>query len=145
MPPDSLRESVRLRCPPLSDMAVSRISSVAFRQRGVTLEDVTRELKVSRTTAIRWLAVMSAEGFLNRSCASNGARGRPRGIYHPTEKLRSRVLSYQSDSLAIVSFATFRGACKYIVGDECTLKPLPCGASLCPILHSEKPINVNFS
>jgi len=145
MPSEAGWDSDRPRNPSISNSTISRVSSIVFRQRGVTLSEITKELKVSRTTAIRWLALMQDEGFLNSRCDTNGARGRPRMVYHPTDKLRTRVLSYQSDSLAILSFATFKGACKYKVGDECTLRPLPCGASVCPILHSENPINVNFS
>ena len=115
---------------------MSRISSVAFRQNGVTLAEIVRELKVSRATAMRWLALMQAEGFLNRSSDPSGGRGRPRWVYHPTGRLRTRVVSFESDSLAVLSFDALREACKYSVEGECTLKTLHCAPLLCPLVNS---------
>ena len=87
---------------------------------------------------MKWLALMQAEGFLSRGSTPTGLRGRPRGIYRPTEKLRTRVASYESNSVAILSFAALREACKYKSGNECTLEPSTwtCGVSACPLLNS---------
>ena len=120
----------------MSDSAISRISAVAFRQEGATLQDVTKELKVSRTTAVRWLALMHAEGFLKRSSNPSGARGRPRWVYHPTARLRARVASVEMDSVAVLTFAALRAACKHSVDGECNLKLQPCSLAVCPLLHS---------
>ena len=119
----------------VSDSVLSRISSVAFRQKGVTLGDITRELKVSRATAMRWLALMQAEGLLNRSSHLSGARGRPRWVYHPTNRLRARVASLESGSLAMLSFDALREACKHSNAGDCGLGPQLCAISTCPILH----------
>ena len=136
LPPPAARVQNQSGSPPVSDSTLSRISSVAFRQKGATLQDITRELKVSRNTAMRWLTLMRAEGFLSRSSNLNGARGRPRWVYHPTERLRARVVSFESDSVAVLSFAALREACKYLVDGECSVETLRCGVSVCPILHS---------
>jgi hypothetical protein len=85
---------------------------------------------------MRRLALMQAGGFLYRSSDSSGVRGRPRWVYHPTEKLRVRVALFESDSVAVLNFATLREACKYYVNGECTLKPQPCSISVCPLLRS---------
>ena len=136
MPTGAAWEQKPSGTPTVSDSVLSRISSVAFRQKGVTLGDITSELKVSRATATRWLALMHAEGFLKRSTDHSGTRGRPRWIYHPTGRLRARVASFESDALAVLSFEALREACKYSADGDCTLKPLPCNALVCPIVNS---------
>ena len=84
---------------------------------------------------MKWLALMRAEGFLNRNSDPSGARGRPRWVYHPTEKLRVQVASFESDSVAVLRFEALREACKHMVDDECTIGQLGCNVSVCPILH----------
>lgn len=135
MSPESPRERELWGRHLISDLTISRISSVLFSRQGVALEELIAELKVSRNTAMKWLALMRAEGYLSRGSAPTGLRGRPRWIYRPTEKLRARVVSFESNSLAMLSFAALREACKYLMGNECTLEPRTCNISVCPLVN----------
>jgi len=136
LPPESHRESERWRRHSINDLTISRVSAVLFRRREVDLEEITSELTVSRNTAMRWLALMQAEGFLSRGSVATGLRGRPRVTYRPTEKLRARVASYESNSVAMLSFAALREACKYLMGNECALEPRTCSIAICPLVNT---------
>ena len=136
MPPPPVWELNQAGNRSISDSAISRVSAVAFRQKGVTLEDIIKELRVSRTTAMKWLTLMHAEGFLSRSNHPTGGRGRPRWVYHPTASLRARVVSFDSASIAVLTFASLQAACRHLADGECTQKQQSCTIAVCPMLHS---------
>ena len=123
--------------PSLSGFTVSRIAGTVFRTKGATFSDVARALSVSRITAMRWLALMENEGLLTRTQAMSGKRGRPQGIYRPTDKLMKLVETHSSGSIAILNFPTLKGACKHLTDGKCRFgkKPQVCAAFICPLLH----------
>jgi hypothetical protein len=100
--------------------------------------EVARELTVSRTTAIRWLALMESEELLSRVNLMSGKKGRPKIIYRPTSKLTKLVETRSLSSILILSFPTLKGACKYLDEDSCVFRAevQPCAEALCPLLHS---------
>jgi predicted ArsR family transcriptional regulator len=103
-----------------------------------TLLEVARELVVSRTTAIRWLALMESEELLSTINLMSGKKGRPKVVYRPTSKLMKVVETHSLGSIAILSFGTLKGACKHLVEESCRFRaePQPCTEALCPLLHA---------
>lgn len=127
-------DSRRLQ-PGLSESTISKIAGIVIQSKGATLTEAARLLAVSRVTAIRWLALMESEGLLVRTQVMSGRRGRPQGIYRPTDKLMKLVEAHNSGSIAILGFPTLKGACKHLVEGDCGFqtKAQPCGAAICPL------------
>ena len=122
----------------ISDAAISRISPLVLASNGITLREIIARLEVSRTTAFRWLSLMQAEGLLNKTSVMEGTRGRPKVVYHPTDKLRTRAASAGPEPFAVVSFANLRAMCKYLEVGRCNLQSPSglCAAPGCPIINS---------
>jgi predicted ArsR family transcriptional regulator len=121
----------------LSESTISKIAGIVFQSKGATLTEAARLLAVSRITAIRWLALMESEGLLARTQVISGRRGRPPGIYRPTDKLMKLVEVHNSSSVAILSFPNLKETCKHLVEGNCSFraKAQPCGVAICPLLH----------
>ena len=81
---------------------------------------------------------MQAEGLLNKTSVMEGTRGRPKAVYYPTDKLRTRAASAGPEPFAVVSFANLRVMCKYLEVGRCNLRAPSglCEAPACPIINS---------
>lgn len=123
--------------PGLSESTISKIAGIVCQSKGTTLTEAARLLAVSRITAMRWLALMESEGLLDRTQLMSGRRGRPQGVYRPTDRLMKLVETHNSGSIAILSFPVLRGTCKHLVEGNCSFrtKAQPCGAAICPLLN----------
>lgn len=120
-----------------SESALSRVARVAFRQDGITLREITESLGVSRSTILRWLNLMESDGLIEKTTVMTGRRGRPKGVYRPTERLRRLIATQRSGHAVVLSFEDVRGVCRFFVGGVCVRGGRhPCGPAVCPILSS---------
>ena len=124
--------------PGLSDLDVSRVAEIVVPARGATMTSIKDELGVSRTTAIRWLALMVAYGLLERLSPAKGRRGRPEAIYLPTAKL-TEFVGPNSLSAVFLDFSTLSRACKHLDGARCRFDESErlCSSSNCPLLNTQ--------
>lgn len=86
---------------------------------------------------MRWLTLMEDEELLVRTHVMSSKRGRPQGVYRPTNRLMKLVETHSSGSVAILSFTTLKGMCKHLVENSCNFgsKAQPCAVGICPLLH----------
>jgi predicted ArsR family transcriptional regulator len=117
---------------------ISRIANAIFEAKRATLAQVASTLEVSRTTAIRWLALMESEDLLRRTQHMSGRRGRPEAVYVPTGRLLKLVKSQSSETFAILNFQALKEVCKHLIGASCAYNASSqtCSAAHCPILHT---------
>lgn len=128
----------------ISDFDVSRVAEVVISAKGAGLGSIRKDLGISRTTAIRWLALMVAYGLLERVYPTRGKRGRPQVVYQPTARLMDFVGKKAASSSVILDFLTLRMACKHLDGGICRFDESgkACSLSNCPLINGNK---VNFS
>ena len=122
--------------PGLSEFSICKVASVLSKPGGMTLNEVTTALSVSRPTALRWLTLMEGGGLVYRSYRMNGSKGRPSGVYHPSLGLRNKMTNQEGGTLAILSFAALKGVCRYKEEGKCAKREsAPCGVLACPLLR----------
>ena len=116
---------------------IRRVAGVLSHSGGMSVGELCKGLGVSRQTMVRWLAVMEENGFVSRALRVSGKKGRPLGIYHPTNRLSEFTGWRLGSSTVSISFSSIAGVCKYNSGRRCGDRANPsgnCGSEFCALL-----------
>jgi predicted ArsR family transcriptional regulator len=120
-----------------SQSSVSRVASVLSRPGGMTLKEISQALGVSRQTAIRWLTLMEKGGLVHRVHRTDGKRGRPQGVYHPTTSLSKFLEENRERPTVLVKFSAIISVCRHHSKGVCNSvdnNQKRCDLVLCPLL-----------
>jgi len=82
---------------------------------------------------------MEKGGLLWKTHQSSGKKGRPLGVYHPTENLSDFMQKHNRSSGVMLDFAVLSGMCRFNSRGVCTLSgpsSEKCGIEGCPVLKT---------
>ena len=119
------------------ELSIARVAGVLSQSRGMTVGEIREGLGVSRQTAIRWLALMERSGLVWKTLQSSGKKGRPLGIYNPTEKLSDLVHRHRPS--VMLDFPVISAICRFNVRGACGLTRPDgerCRMEGCPLLKN---------
>ena len=105
----------------------------------MTVKEIREGMGVSRQTAIRWLTLMEKSGLLWKTYQSTGKKGRPLGIYHPTESLSDLMRQNHHRSGVMLDFPVLSAMCRFNSRTVCGLTGLSaegCKIEGCPVLKT---------
>jgi hypothetical protein len=105
----------------------------------MTVKEIREGMGVSRQTAIRWLALMEKSGLLWKTYQTTGKKGRPLGIYHPTEGLSDLMRQHHRRAGVMLDFPVLSAMCRFNSRGVCGLTGLKaerCGIEGCPVLEA---------
>jgi DNA-binding MarR family transcriptional regulator len=125
--------------PAQSELSIAKVAGILSQSTGMTVKEIREGLGVSRQTAIRWLALMEKSGLLWKTYQSNGKKGRPVGVYHPTEKLPDLMRQHHRRSGVMVDFPVLSAMCRFNSRGVCDLTGLGserCKIEACPVLKT---------
>ena len=111
-----------------SESSITRVAGVLSKPEGMSVRDICLELGVSRQTTIKWLTLMERSGLLHKSHRTNGKKGRPQSVYHPTASLSRFVLDHHQRSAVMIDFPVISALCRFNAKMTCGLAN---GGNLC--------------
>lgn len=125
--------------PVTSELSIAKVAGMLSQSRGMTVREIREGLHVSRQTTIRWLALMEKSGLLWKTYQSTGKKGRPLGVYHPTEGLADFLVQNHHRSSVMVDFPVLSAMCRFNARGVCGLtkaKSQACEMENCPVLKA---------
>jgi len=82
---------------------------------------------------------MEKSGLLYKTQRASGKRGRPLGVYHPTERLSDFVKEHHFRSTVMLDFPVVSAVCRFNVKGICDLtgkSSEECGLETCPLFET---------
>jgi DNA-binding MarR family transcriptional regulator len=125
--------------PAPSELSIAKVAGILSQSTGATMKEIREGLGVSRQTTIRWLTLMEKSGFLWKTFQSNGKKGRPLGVYHPTESLSELMRQHHRRSGVMLDFPVLSAMCRFNSRGICDLTglgPERCQIEACPVLKT---------
>ena len=134
---NSLPPILTVVLPVSRELSVAKVAAILSQSSGITLKEIIDGLGVSRQTTIRWLALMEEGGYLYKTHRATGMKGRPLGIYHPTQQLADFLKERHHRSAVMIDFPVMSALCRFNLKGKCSLTRQGserCGMEICPLL-----------
>jgi predicted ArsR family transcriptional regulator len=125
--------------PTSTELSITKVAGILSQSRGMTLKEIREGLGVSRQTTIRWLTLMEKSGLLWKTYHSTGKKGRPLGVYHPTEDLSDFMQKRHRRSAVMLDFSVLSAMCRFNSRGMCGLsrpRSERCKIEVCPVLKT---------